>query len=298
MNTYQYFRNFIARQLGDKYEVYLNDGFQDKFTTPVPQINGQMMPDINWQAFEQYANKIVAVINISPANYAVAPFLAIDTQYTINFWCPVNYKSLNNSKNFNVEDDWYNLYDTYKDKVIELDNNLRCIMTFGPLISQGGQYDRSGSYRRRILTATGLLNITDKGMFGYDTKVEFGLWNEDNDEYDYYELKGYASSNFSSQPQNVAYQEQAKLIPEQDVEVAQPFYSFVIDDYQDNTDKLRTELVKLAYGIILKLDKIPIKITRGTMVLEKEYNITAQLTHARGQTSIGTITVTCTRVDE
>ena len=153
----------LQKRLGSQYHFYDNDNFERRYTHAV-QNYGNQISQINYDTFEKNANKIIAVVSVMPAQYAVASFCALNTNYTLSLWVPVNFNMINSKgeylvePKFSVDKDLKELREALNNKTIDFGDGYKGEMTFGEPLSSGS-YDNSGSYKRKLVTVTGKINF-------------------------------------------------------------------------------------------------------------------------------------------
>lgn len=89
------FTALLQEELGQKYLVLANDAFSRQFTTPTATPYGLAF-DINYQAFSEYADTAVAVLQLTPINLTHTEYYIRQAQYTLNFWLPIDTKESSN----------------------------------------------------------------------------------------------------------------------------------------------------------------------------------------------------------
>lgn len=291
----------FKKQLGSQYEVIDNDFFQRNFTTTVPA-NGQIIPAYRHDTFEKYGNKVIAVLQVQSAPYAVTSFEAINTTYSLSLWVPVNYLMINakgellKEPKFNVDRDLRELRLAYNNQTIDFGNGYRGELTFSEPVPVSGVED-TGSYKRKVISITGKINISTKSYFGRDYRIELGRFDGEN--IDYRVVNNVTSQNFTPTPNSIENHQQGDLVPEENVEAVKEACSFSVDDSYDDeilnetftTLALSGERSKEPYMLRLS------KLKDGEYFVYAEYPVylIVGLSHPRGTSDSGTFTVSCMR---
>lgn len=292
--------------LGSQYELCDNDFFNRNFTTVIP-VNGQYTQLINYDAFEKYGDKIVGVVQVQSAQYAVTSFTAYNSTYSLTLWVPVNYMVVNANgellkpNKFNVDSDIKNLRETLNNKTIDFGDGYKGEMTFSEPTSVGGGQESSGSYKRKVLVVTGKINFTTKNYYGRDYKIEIGRL-DDEGEVEYLTVKDITSLSFNPQPSTIENHEQGNIIPEETVEAVKQGCVFSVDDTSDD-EKLDSLFTKLATSGESSVQDLWIKISKfknGAYVLQANFPVilTVSLTYPYGNSDVGSFTVSCIRKGE
>ena len=292
--------------LGSQYKLCDNDFFNRNFTTVIP-VNGQYTQLINYDAFEKYKDKIVGVVQVQSAQYAVTSFTAYNSTYSLTLWVPVNYTLVNANgellkpNKFNVDSDIKNLRETLNNKTIDFGDGYKGEMTFSEPTSVGGGQENSGSYKRKILVVTGKINFTTKNYYGRDYKIEIGRL-DDAGEIEYLTVKDITSLSFNPQPSTIENHEQGKIIPEETVEAVKQGCVFSIDDTSED-EELDGLFTKLATSGESSIQDLWIKISKfknGAYVLQANFPVilTVSLTYPYGNSDVGSFSVSCIRKGE
>ncbi len=293
--------NVLKKQLGSQYEFYDNDNFERRYTH-VAQSFGNQISQINYDTFERNANKIIAVVSVLPAQYAVTSFCALNTNYTLSLWVPVNYNMINSKgeylvePKFNVDKDIKELREALNNQTIDFGDGYKGEMTFGEP-SSSGSYDNSGSYKRKLVTVTGKINFTTKGYYGRDYKIEIGVPNEET--FDYKTVSDITSLNFTPQSSPIENHEQGDIVPEESVEAVKQACLFTIDDSSQD-EELNTIFTRLALSGEMSKEAYMLKVSKrinGQFIEFVNYSIylTVNLIYQYGNSDVGTFTVSCMR---
>lgn len=176
----------LQESLGKRYKIFANDAFNDKFTTTVSnEYMGQQLA-VQKSAFEKFKGVIVGVVDAPNATRSNVDFYLINANYTVTFWVPVNFVkrdedgALIETPKFNFYGDIETFADDITNKQIEFYGGLYGRMTISePRLAAGGLED-TGSGKRKLMSVTGAVTITDKGVFGADKDYYFetaeGVW--------------------------------------------------------------------------------------------------------------------------
>ena len=292
--------------LGSQYVLCDNDFFDRNYTTVLPA-NGQYTQLINYDAFEKLGNKILGVVQVQSAQYAVTSFAALNSTYSLTLWVPLNYKFVTANgeqirpDKFNVDLDIKNVRESLNNQTIDFGDGYKGEMTFSEPTPAGGGIENSGSYKRKILIVTGKINLTTKGYYGRDYKLEIGRLN-DEDEVEYLTVKDITSLSFNPQPSTIENHEQGKIIPEETVEAVKQGCVFSVNDDCSN-DNLNELLTSLALNGEVSQQAFWLKISKQksgsyVQIVDFPVIITVSLSYPYGDSDVGTFTVTCIRKEE
>lgn len=293
--------NVLKKQLGSQYEFYDNDNFERRYTH-VAQSFGNQISQINYDTFERNADKIIAVVSVLPAQYAVTSFCALNTNYTLSLWVPVNYNMINSKgeylvePKFNVDKDIKELREALNNHTIDFGDGYKGEMTFGEP-SSSGSYDNLGSYKRKLVTVTGKINFTTKGYYGRDYKIEIGVPNEES--FDYKTVNDITSLNFTPQSSPIENHEQGDIVPEESVEAVKQACLFTVDDSSQD-EELNVIFTRLALSGEMSKEAYMLKVSKrinGQFIEFVNYSIylTVNLIYQYGNSDVGTFTVSCMR---
>ena len=294
--------NVFKKQLGSQYEFWDNDNFERRYTH-VAQLYGNQMSQINYDTFEKHGNKIIAVVSIMPAQYAVTSFCSLNTTYTLSLWVPVNYNMINSNgeylvePKFNVDKDLQELRKALINKTIDFGDGYKGEITFSEPSSSGG-YDNSGSYKRKVITISGKINFTTKGYYGRDYKIQIGKENE-NGVVDYYTIDDINSFNFTPQSSPIENHQQGDIVPEEDVEAIKQACVFMIDDSSQD-EELNELFTKLALSGEMSKGIYMLRVSKrvkDNFVNYAEYPVylNVNLSYQFGNSDVGTFTISCMR---
>lgn len=295
----------FKKQLGSQYELFDNHFFESNFTTTV-SANGQMIPAYQQDTFDKYGNKIIGVLQVQTAPYAVTSFEAINTTYTLSLWVPVNYMVVNakgellKDPKFNVDMDLRDLRLAYNNKTIDFSNGFRGELTFSEPVPVSG-VENTGAYKRRVISITGKINISTQGYFGRDYALELGYLDETTQEVVYREIADFTSLNFTPNPSTIENHEQGDLVPKENVEVLKQACTFTMDDTALD-EKLNDILTKIALSGKMSSEKFSLRVSKLKNGNYEEYAnypvyLIVNLIFQRGTSDSGVFTVSCMRCE-
>ncbi len=299
--------NKFKKQLGSQYEVYGNDFFEDNFTKPILTQIGQYQQLIQYDTFERYKDKVIAVVQIQPAQYASTSSTALNTTYTLTLWVPINFKAVNSKgeyltdPKFNVDKDLKDLREALNNKTLNLGNGLRGELTFSEPVPVGNGYDNTGSYKRKLITVSGKINITSTGYLGRDYKIEIGKLSQDSGNIEYMQINDIISFAFAPQITPVENHMQGNIIPQEEVEAVKQVFAFKVNDISDN-EELNDLFTQLSLSgersqeiFLLKVSKL--KNEQYKQYVEYPVYISASLTYEFGNSDVGVFSVNCSRCE-
>ena len=281
--------------LGDKYQRSLGNAFSRKFTNPDNN-------DINFQAFESLENITPAVFTMQPANYNVAPFMSYNTNWELQFWCAID--NLKIDKNGtplevpagNIFTDLETLRTTLAGK-ITVETGLYARMTFSePVI--GTAMDKTGQYKRVVISVRGLINLTDKGKFASDTIIKLGVAPSGGGSDVFFEMKGITQRLFNFTADGISTHEQGQTMADIDGEALTNGVSFSYDDWDDSTNLAMALLRDIAKGKIItdSAFTIPVQIYDGaTLVASYDALLEVNIIAPQGESGLERVDVTLQR---
>lgn len=292
--------------LGNQYELFDSDFFNRNFTTVIPAY-GQYSIQINYDTFNKYKDKIVGVIQVQQAQYGVTSYESLNTTYSLSLWIPINYQFIsNNGENikpskFNIDQDLIKLRNELNNKTIMFSNGLKGELSFSNP-SGVSSIENTGSYKRKIITITGKINLTSNGYYGRDYKIEIGKLNT-NETYDYFIIKDINSINFTPQPNTVENHEQGDLIPEENVEAVKQACVFTVNDasiydFNEEFTKLALSGKQSKNMYMLRISKKISDESEFIEIVNYPVYLTVSLTYQYGDSDIGVFSVSCVRCKE
>jgi hypothetical protein len=168
--------------LGAKYLVYVNHAFQKEFTNPVQTPYG-IAYDVNYQAFDQYVDKIVAMVNVNQTDLASLSYRLDVGTYSIDFWLPVDFikrsadGSLIEPPKFTFHADAaalktaltggaVSLHEPNIDPVTFVDSGVDypAYFTVSDPTMQSAVAESAGAYKRVVMRITGQFNFADSNL--------------------------------------------------------------------------------------------------------------------------------------
>lgn len=175
-------QNKIQEILGEKYAVFANDAFNRNFTNPAMTPYGARL-DINQQAFEDYADKIVAVVTATPITLFSVAYRLEQLNYRIDFWVPLDYVK-RDADGVLLETPKFDFFadaESLRNQLI----SCRSLSAEGPLTYKSfftasepqlisSAPERTGTYMRVVYQMSGAVSISDNALgTGSDIKIAF-----------------------------------------------------------------------------------------------------------------------------
>lgn len=278
--------------LGDKYQLSLGNAFARKYTNPVSG-------EVEMQAFESLGDKVPAVLTMVPAFYNLAPFLSYNTDFELQFWCPID--NLKYDKDgilleepaVNIYSDLENLRTTLTGNVT-IEDGLYAVIVFSePVV--GTASDKTGQYKRVVVTVRGKINLTDKGKLSGSTIIKLGIG---TDPVVYYEIKGITQKRFSATTDGATVQEQGTTMAHADGATLANSVTFTYDDWDDPKNLAMVFLREVAKGKIVtdSAFSIPVQIYEdATQIASYNALLDVSIISQQGNTGIDTVEVTLQR---
>ena len=291
--------NKLQEIIGDKYELNLGVAFDRRYTMPVATASGTAF-DINYQAFDEKKDKIICVFTMQPTDYNVVPFLSYNTSYTLQFWY-----ALDNLKTdkfgvpigdlpVDIYADLERLRTALSNTTIDFGGNIKGKMTFSEP-AKSTTYDNTGTGKRGVLTVSGKINLTDKGIFGSERIIKIGVTTGETTTFYALPKRSYMLSN---EREGVSYHQVGNLRPNIDGQSNGNSVTFTYDNYADTNNLAMALIEKVAYGDSGTDSKIevPVQIYKNTTKLV-EYNamLSANIIGENGETGMEIIQVTLHR---
>lgn len=185
------FTTLLQEELGQKYLVLANDAFSRQFTTPTVTPYGLAF-DINYQAFSEYADTAVAVLQLTPINLTHTEYYIRQAQYTLNFWIPIDTK-----ESINFYGDIERLIERFSFPFFLDSNSKKLLATMSEPTLSSTTADGSGTGQRVSYQVTGTISIFDDNLAtGEDLQIFLYAFGED------VEVKNISNISISSTTDN------------------------------------------------------------------------------------------------
>lgn len=296
MTTMELLRDKLQALLGNQYAVFCNDAFERQFTTPMQTAYGAQL-DVNYQAFDQYAETIVAVLTTQPLKLYDLPYRLEQDTYTLAFWVPIDTIKFDENgmpleaPKFNFDSDLAALKAALqggfelKETADAQEVVYRAFMTCSEPKLLSSVTEKTGAYERAVYQVSGTVSISAEALgLGKDIGIAFTIEGTD------YPVTNPSNISISSSSQTNSILSQSVLDTKQEVAVKAQAVSFVVDDYVASGDKAM-ELIEAkaftnsAVTVAVKLSKRGALMRSFTAVLSVDYSVA-------GASSFGSYVVT------
>ena len=296
MTTMELLQDKLQALLGNRYAVFCNDAFERQFTTPMQTAYGAQL-DVNYQAFDQYAETIVAVLTTQPLKLYDLPYRLEQDTYTLAFWVPIDTIKFDENgmlleaPKFSFDSDMAALKAALqggfelKETVGEVEVKYRAFMTCSEPKLLSSVTEKTGAYERAVYQVSGTVSISAEALgLGKDITIEFTIDGTG------YPINNPSNISISSSSQTNSILSQSGLDAKQEVALKAQAVSFVVDDYVAEGDKAMELIESKAFtnGAVT----VAVKLSKGdnlsrtfTAVLSVDYT-------AAGASSFGSYAVT------
>jgi len=229
MITVEFIQTQFQEILGRQYRVMGHHAFSRDFTNPVPTPMGWTQ-DIDYKAFDEHGDVIIAVINAQSSALTSVPFRLSNDMYTVDFWVP-----LDAGDKFNFYKDMERLAEAVRSKKILLDG-LQAFFTMSEPAPLSNTYDSSGSYKRLTFRISGNISLSDERVgTGSDIQVSVMIGGQERF------FKDVTDLDIVSNTEGNVIQLSNSPATKQDAAVIGQQIVFAVDDFGDSPEM---ELIK------------------------------------------------------
>lgn len=232
MNTIEFVLNTFQKILGDQYALYPNHTFQKRFLNPLVTPYGTQY-DVKYQAFDEYADKIVGVLECTPTDQISTPYYLSNATYNLSFWVPVDALPLEQTEvpKFTFYTDMENLSASVRNREFR-ENGLKAFFSISEPRLVSAQADRAGCFRRVVMQITGNVTVSDESVgMGSDIEVTLTI---DGTEYPFVNITNFMTASTTGSNAN-QYSDTAKT--ELQTATIDHSISFVVDDWGEEDNK-------------------------------------------------------------
>jgi hypothetical protein len=296
MTTTEIIKQRIQSLLGEQYAVFGNEAFGRKFTNPVQTPYGDRY-DVNYQAFNEYKDKIIAVVTASEAAQYNTPYRLFQGTYNVQFWVPLDIIKFN-AMGQPLEAPKFTFFtnmaalktaltaETYN--VTDGSDTIKVYFTMGEPSLLSNTVDKSGAYDRVIYQVTGQVGLSHtNATTGENVRIAFYI-----DGANHY-LDNYTNLDINPNTESATVVRQAEMQLNQEEAAFGYSISFDVDDHLDTTNKALT-LIENKVFKNTDVGKVTVKIYKRSTLMNTFTAVFNASWSVSGKAGYGKYSVTLT----
>lgn len=297
MTSIEFLTEILQEILGAQYMVRANHAFQQEFIKPMQTPYGTSY-DVDYQAFAEHSDTIIAVVETRPLEASSAPYILENSTYTVSFWVPVDVIPAKPEEvaRFDFNGDMEKLRSEVKNKALYRTENgvdYRAFLSIGEPYLASTQAERSGAYMRVVMQVAGNISIAESAVrSGEEIRIVFVRGET--------EFSVENPLNLSVGATTSANQIQAgdSVQAEQNVAIVAQAISFAVDDWTENPALAIIEEKAWKNTPVLSPDeegdkkyKILTRLYKGETLMREFWGILEAQYTVSGKTGYGRYTV-------
>lgn len=307
--------NKLGEILGAKYKVYLNDAFNKQFTNPSYQGF-----DVNFQAFEELGDKIIAVFSSTPLQLVNSENKFYSLSYDLQLWTPLDVFQISKSgtlvKGFDFYADIERIISAVTSGVLTLEDSTdndgdegevseitsySVYMTMSEPMLANSMIDETGAYKRVVYRVNGTISADSGGVARGDSiEVLLGVPKDDNSDTELVSLGEVADVVITAETHSNLIMVADTLYHSQEPTGADFSVSFTVLD-KTNQNKALKLIEKRVFYNSINLNptktgrgqyRVPVQIKKGGVVTMGFEGIVSATYTAAGKIAFGQYAVT------